>query len=88
MRSLAAEPRGSVAIEPFHVDARDTTAAGDTFCGALCARLAAGDPIDVALRFASAAAEISTTRAGAVPSVPVLGDVQALLDAGRISDGG
>ncbi|MGD9995806.1 MAG: ribokinase [Ilumatobacteraceae bacterium] len=77
---------GTVPIAPFRVDARDTTAAGDTFCGALCARLAAGEPIEEALRFASAAAAISTTRAGAVPSVPVIGEVLALLDASTFSD--
>jgi ribokinase len=76
---------GSVPIAPFRVEARDTTAAGDTFCGALCARLAAGDEIGQALRFASAAAAISTTRAGAVPSVPRLAEVLAVLDADDLS---
>jgi ribokinase len=75
---------GSTAIAPFTVDARDTTAAGDTFCGALCARLAAGDDLPTALRFASAAAAISTTRAGAVPSIPHADEVVALL--ARTSD--
>jgi ribokinase len=72
---------GSMAIEPFAVRALDTTAAGDTFCGALCARLAAGDQLPAALRFASAAAAISTTRAGAVPSIPHAADTQRLLNA-------
>ena len=72
---------GSTHIAPFAVDAHDTTAAGDTFCGALCARLAAGDRLPVALRFASAAAAISTTRAGAVPSIPHADQVLAFIDA-------
>lgn len=73
----------TVLIAPFVVDAIDTTAAGDTFCGALCARLAAGDDLPRALRFASAAAAISTTRPGAVPSIPTADEVRALLsDAG------
>ena len=71
---------GTTTIEPFVVDARDTTAAGDTFCGALCARLAAGEQLTTALRFASAAAAISTTRAGAVPSIPRADEVSALLN--------
>ena len=75
---------GTTAIAPFTVDARDTTAAGDTFCGALCARLAAGDDLPTALRFASAAAAISTTRAGAVPSIPHADEVSELL--GRASE--
>ena len=68
-------------IPPFAVDAVDTTGAGDTFCGSLCARLALGEDLLVALRYASAAAAISTTRSGAVPSIPRLSEVEALLGA-------
>ena len=71
---------GVVAVSPFAVETVDTTAAGDTFCGALCARLAAGDELPDALRFASAAAALSTTRPGAVPSVPHAAETRALLD--------
>jgi len=66
-------------VSPFAVDAIDTTGAGDTFCGSLSARLALGEPIDVALRYASAAAALSTTRRGAVPSVPRADEVTAML---------
>jgi len=66
-------------VSPFAVDAIDTTGAGDTFCGSLSARLALGEPIDVALRYASAAAALSTTRRGAVPSVPRADEVAAML---------
>ncbi len=48
----------------------DTTGAGDCFSGALCARLAAGDDMLGALRYASVAAALSTTQPGAVPSMP------------------
>lgn len=61
---------GSRAIAPLPVDAVDTTGAGDAFCGAFCARLAAGDPIDVALTWAAAAGALATTEPGAVPSLP------------------
>jgi ribokinase len=70
---------GITVIAPFAVAAIDTTAAGDTFCGAFCARLAIGEPIEAALVFASAAAALSTTRAGAVPSVPYRDEVERLL---------
>lgn len=70
---------GITEIAPFPVDAIDTTAAGDTFCGSLSARLALGEPIEIALRYASAAAALSTTRRGAVPSVPRADEVAALL---------
>ena len=63
-------PTGSTAIPPLTVEPVDTTGAGDAFCGAFCARLAAGDPIDVALTWATAAGALATTVAGAVPSLP------------------
>ena len=48
----------------------DTTGAGDAFCGALAARLAAGDDLRDAVRAAAAAGALATTVAGAVPSLP------------------
>ena len=70
---------GSTAIPPLSVDAVDTTAAGDAFCGALCARLAAGDPIEVALNWAAAAGALATTVPGAVPSLPHAASIVAAL---------
>lgn len=72
---------GVTHIDAFAVDPIDTTAAGDSFCGALCARLAAGDDLPTALRFAAAAGALCTTRAGAVPSVPYRTEIEALLTA-------
>lgn len=57
-------------IAAFEVDAVDSTAAGDTFCGALAARLSKGADIVESATFASAAAAICVTRLGAQPSVP------------------
>jgi ribokinase len=71
-----------VPIAPFAVEAVDTTGAGDTFCGALCARLAAGEALLPALRFGAAAGALCTTRRGAVPSIPSLAEVLGLLSAG------
>jgi ribokinase len=64
-------------VEALRVSPVDTTGAGDCFCGALCARLAAGDDLVAALRFAAAAAALSTTVPGAVPSMPFLATVAA-----------
>ena len=73
---------GVVHIEPFAVVPVDTTGAGDTFSGSLCARLAAGDDLPTALRFASAAGALCTTTAGAVPSIPRRAAVEAVLSEG------
>ena len=72
-------------VAPWTVDASavtpvDTTGAGDSFCGALAARLAAGDSVADAVRYASAAGALATTVAGAVPSIPHAAAVEALLN--------
>ena len=68
---------------PAHaVAAVDTTAAGDAFNAGLAVALADGADVVTAGRFATAAAAISVTRAGAQPSMPDRGEVDALL-AGR-----
>ena len=63
----------------FAVDAIDTTAAGDAFVGALAVMLGEGQSLTEAARFASAAAAIAVTRAGAQPSLPTRGEVEAFL---------
>ncbi|MGY4676250.1 ribokinase [Pasteurella sp. P03HT] len=57
-------------IAGFRVQAKDTTAAGDTFNGALMTALLEDKPLAQAIRFAHAAAAISVTRQGAQPSIP------------------
>ena len=63
---------------PFAVEAKDTTAAGDTFNAALAVALAEDQPIPQALRFANAAAAISVTRKGAQSSAPSRKEVDQL----------
>ena len=59
----------------FKVKPVDTTAAGDTFCGALCVALAEGRPIDEAVTFGNLAASITVTRAGAQNAIPTRAEV-------------
>jgi ribokinase len=63
----------------FPMEARDTTAAGDTFNAALAVALAEGQPMPRALRFANAAAGISVTRLGAQASAPARAEVDLLI---------
>ena len=64
------------------VDVVDTTAAGDTFCGALAVALAEGREVEDALRFATCAGSLATTKSGAQPSIPVRAAVDALAARG------
>lgn len=59
-----------VCIPPTRVEAVDTTAAGDTFCGALCVALSEGLALAEAIRFGGKAAAVSVTRMGAWRSIP------------------
>ncbi|MGB2078851.1 MAG: ribokinase [Vibrio sp.] len=70
-------------IQGFKVKACDTTAAGDTFNGALVAGLAQGMAMDDAIEFAHAAAAISVTRFGAQTSIPYHEDVEQFLQANK-----
>ncbi|MFI6923280.1 ribokinase [Nonomuraea spiralis] len=66
-------------VPAITVKAVDTTAAGDTFVGALVVARAEGTPPDDALRFASMAAALSVQRAGASTSMPFRGEIEDAL---------
>jgi len=66
-------------IPAFTVEAVDTTAAGDVFCGALAVALVEGQSLLQATRFACAAAAISVTRLGAQPSIPDREEIKQFL---------
>ncbi len=66
-------------VPGFAVKALDSTAAGDTFNGALAAALAEGRPLEQAIQFANAAGAISVTRHGAQSSIPHRAEVDAFL---------
>jgi 2-dehydro-3-deoxygluconokinase len=67
------------AIAGKAVQAVDATGAGDCFCGNLLARLALGDSIFDAARYANAAAALSVQGYGAVAPLPRPDAVRALL---------
>ncbi|MNR40740.1 ribokinase [compost metagenome] len=59
------------------VIAKDTTAAGDTFNGALAVAIADGMDIEQAVNFANKAASITTTKFGAQAAIPYLNDLKS-----------
>ena len=66
------------AVEPV-----DTTAAGDTFVGALALALGEGRAWPLALERAAAAAAISVTRVGVSASMPMRDELERFLAASR-----
>lgn len=60
------------------VKAIDTTAAGDTFCGALCVALSEGESVLDAVRFANKCASITVTRMGAQSALPYRKEIDIL----------
>ena len=68
--SSTADHHSPTAYAALAVEPVDTTGAGDAFCGALAARLAAGFGLDDAIRWAIVAGGLATTVHGAIPSIP------------------
>lgn len=65
----------SETITALKVEAIDSTAAGDTFNGALVVALSEGKTIQESIAFANKAASISVTRIGAQSSVPFRNEI-------------
>lgn len=78
--SVAVNDKGVVRVESVKMPVvADTTAAGDSFVAAFSTLWCAGLPPRQALAFASHAAAITVSRHGAIPSLPTLSEVTALL---------
>lgn len=80
---IACDAAGCRHFEALEVNAIDTTAAGDTFIGALCAALARGDAIDAGIALGIQAAAVCVTRAGAQASIPYRHELSGLPPVGR-----
>ena len=65
----------------FAVKVVDGTGAGDVFRAGFIYGLLQKWTVPEMLRFANAAAALSCTRPGAIPSVPELGEIRNLLDS-------
>mgnify|MGYP002402329294 CR=1 FL=1 len=85
--AVARLPDGGLHVQAaFAVEPLDTTGAGDTFCGVLCAALARGDSLPQAMAEAAAAAALACTRAGAQTGVPARPEVLAFAASAATRD--
>ena len=62
-------------VAPHKVDAVDTTAAGDSYLGALVTKLSQGADIKEAMEFASLCSSKTVTKKGAIVALPKLSDL-------------
>ncbi|HJA73528.1 MAG TPA: ribokinase [Candidatus Limosilactobacillus faecipullorum] len=76
-----ATPHGHGMVPAFKVKAVDTTAAGDTFIGALASQLTKDlSNVADALVYAQRASSLTVQRMGAMPSIPTASEVQVALN--------
>lgn len=66
-------------VEPYLVDAVDTTGAGDAFNGGLATAIAEGKSLEDAVRFANAVGAISTLKVGTSVANPTRTELEAFL---------
>ncbi|MEW9806444.1 ribokinase [Mesorhizobium sp. ZMM04-5] len=76
---IATTPDGELTVPALEITPVDTVGAGDTFCGYLGAGLAAGLPLEEALRRAAAAGSLACLKPGAQPAIPHAKEVDAAL---------
>jgi ribokinase len=75
---VVVDARSSRHAAAREVQAVDTTAAGDTFIGALTVGLCEGQSLDAAVALGQAASALCVTRAGAQASIPYRRELEAI----------
>ncbi|UYB42610.1 ribokinase [Streptomyces sp. Je 1-4] len=76
--ALVLDASGAENVPGVRVKAVDTTGAGDAFTGALATRLARGDALPEAARFAVRVGAAAVTKPGAQPSYPTRAELEVL----------
>ncbi|AWN27070.1 ribokinase [Streptomyces sp. NEAU-S7GS2] len=76
--ALVLDAAGAENVPGVRVKAVDTTGAGDAFTGALATRLARGDALPEAARFAVRVGAAAVTKPGAQPSYPTRAELEVL----------
>lgn len=74
--SLYVDEEKHIEVAPHKVNAIDTTAAGDSYCGAFVTALAKDKSVIEAMEFANKASSITVTRKGAIASLPHIEDLK------------
>ena len=74
--SLVISEGAKTLVPSLKVNAVDTTAAGDTFCGALCVALSEGCSLVDAAGFATKASALTVQKMGAQDSIPFRSDIK------------
>jgi 2-dehydro-3-deoxygluconokinase len=77
--AMLASAGGLQTFAPVAVDSIDMSGAGDTFDGAFVVRYLSGRSLEDCMRFANAAAALTTTGLGCVLPVPTIAQIEALL---------
>ena len=77
--AMALREERIVHIDACRVDAVDSTAAGDTFMGALAAASVENMPFEDALQLATCAAALTVTKTGAQQAIPTRTEVEQFL---------
>jgi ribokinase len=73
--SVTVTPGEVIKIHAYKVDTVDSTAAGDSFIGALAAKLAFGESLEEALEYATKVSAVTVTRKGAQIAIPTTEEV-------------
>ncbi len=73
------DAEGQIRLPAFPAEVVDTTAAGDSFVGALAVKVAQKVPLREALSFCNAVSALTVTKKGAQESLPTLADVKEYL---------
>ena len=81
--AMVGDKAGIRLIPAYPAKPVDTVGAGDSFNGALAARLAEGDSLDDGVRWANAAGAISVTKSGGIPSMPDARQTREFMEAHR-----
>ncbi|WP_040210419.1 ribokinase [Clostridium polynesiense] len=76
--SVTITPEEIIEAEAYKVSAVDSTAAGDSFIGAMAAKLSFGETFNEALKYATKVSAITVTREGAQVSIPTSGQVEEI----------